>query len=134
MRRIGSRLLRSYRRNQEKKSTICQGQSEDLNKLRGPLPRRLYLQLDNASENKGLQFLAFIAHLVEMGGFDSVKLSYLIVGHTHDLLDQWCSILSKIIKRILMQLLSICAFLSALLTHFKADRCIPKCVEDERYC
>jgi hypothetical protein len=31
-----------------------------IEELHGPLPRRLYLQLDNASENKSAQFLAFI--------------------------------------------------------------------------
>ena len=107
---------------------------EDMNKLKGPLPRSLYLQLDNASDNKSLQFLAFIAYLVEMGVFDSIKVNYLIVGHTHELVDQWFSVLSKFIKRILMQLLTIGAFLNALLTHFKTERCIPKCVEQVKFC
>ena len=107
---------------------------EDMNKLKGPLPRSLYLQLDNASDNKSLQFLAFIAYLVEMGVFDSIKVNYLIVGHTHELVDQWFSVLSKFIKRILMQLLTIGAFLNALLTHFKTERCSPKCVEQVKFC
>ena len=64
----------------------------------GPLPRRLYLQLDNASYNKSAQFLAFLAFLVEMGCFDCIKLSYLIVGHTHEIIDQCFSVLSKYLK------------------------------------
>ena len=60
----------------------------------GPLPRRMYLQLDNASDNKSAQFLALLAYLIEKGCFDCIKLSYLIVGHTHDIIDQWFSVLS----------------------------------------
>ena len=61
----------------------------------GPLPRRMYLQLDNASDNKSAQFLAFLAYLIEKGCFDCIKLSYLIVGQTHDIIDQWFSVLRK---------------------------------------
>lgn len=36
----------------------------------GPLPRWSYLQLDNASDNKSAQFLAFLAYLVERCSFE----------------------------------------------------------------
>ena len=56
------------------------------------LPPILHLQLDNASDNKSRQFLAFVAYLVEMRVFQLVKLSYLLVGHTHEDVDQYFSI------------------------------------------
>jgi hypothetical protein len=49
----------------------------------GVLPPVLYLQLDNAGDNKSKTFLSFIAYLVQKKIFRKVKLSYLIVGHTH---------------------------------------------------
>ena len=101
----------------------------------GPLPRRMYLQLDNASDNKSAQFLALLAYLIEKGCFDCIKLSYLIVGHTHDIIDQWFSVLSKYEKRFVLQVLSIASFLHALtLQCFKTEKCIPKCAEQVQYC
>jgi len=61
-----------------------------LNKIeaeQGFLPPILHLQLDNASDNKSKQFLAFNAYLVENCVFHVVKLSYLIVAHTHEDVD-----------------------------------------------
>ena len=101
----------------------------------GPLPRRMYLQLDNASDNKSAQFLALLAYLIEKGCFDCIKLSYLKVGHTHDIIDQWFSVLRKYEKRFLLQVLSIASFLHALtLQCFKTEKCIPKCAEQVQYC
>ena len=63
-----------------------------LNKIeaeKGFLPPILHLQLDTASDNKSKQFLAFIAYLVENCVFHVVKLSYLIVAHTHEDVDQY---------------------------------------------
>ena len=64
-------------------------------------------QFDNAGDNKSAQFLAFLAYLVEKGCIDCIKLSYLIVGHTHDIMDQWFSVL--------LQVLSIASFVDALI-------------------
>ena len=101
----------------------------------GKLPQRLYLQLDNAKDNKSAQFLAFIAFLVELHCFECIKVSYLIVGHTHEIIDQWFSVLSKFVKRVLMQVLTIAAFIQALLHGcFKTEKCIPKCVEQVECC
>ena len=59
----------------------------------GLLPRCLYLPLDNESDNKSAHFLAFITYMVEIGVFDFFKVTYLIVGHTHNIVDQWFSLL-----------------------------------------
>jgi hypothetical protein len=58
-----------------------------------------------------------------------VKLSYLIVGHTHEDIDQWFSVLSRFLKKVLMQVLSIGAFIKALSSCYKKEKCQPKCVE-----
>ena len=61
-----------------------------------PIPRvashvsvdTLYIQLDGASENKSFQMFGMLAMLVYMGVYRKVKVNYLIVGHTHNVLDQ----------------------------------------------
>ena len=64
-----------------------------------PLPRTLYLQLDNCSgSNKNKYMLAYASSLVEMGVFDEVVLSFLMVGHTHEDVDQLFSVISKAVK------------------------------------
>lgn len=98
------------------------------------LPRKLALQLDNASDNKSKHFLAVMAYLVEIGAYDVIKLSYLIVAHTHEDVDQWFSVYSRFLKKVLMQVLTISAFVQALMSAFKTPKCIPKCVERIEYC
>lgn len=57
--------------------------------LRESLPDVLYLQMDNcARENKNRYLLAFMAYLVEKGVFRKIKVSFLMVGHTHEDIDQ----------------------------------------------
>ena len=41
----------------------------------------------------------FFSHLIEAGYVDEIEMFFLIVGHTHNHLDQWFSVLSKAIKR-----------------------------------
>jgi len=58
----------------------------------GNLPRVLYLQLDNTSrENKNQIVFGYLNMLVELGIFEKVKVGFLIVGHTHDHIDQMFS-------------------------------------------
>jgi hypothetical protein len=53
------------------------------------LPKKLYIQLDNATkDNKNKAFMSYLALLVCMGYFDSIKVGFEIVGHTHDKIDQ----------------------------------------------
>ena len=87
-----------------------------LNKIeaeQGFLPPILHLQLDNASDNKSKQFLAFITYLVENRVFNVVKLSYLIVAHTHADVDQYLSCCSRFFRRIMQTIFSVCLTASA---------------------
>jgi hypothetical protein len=68
---------------------------EDYRILGKSLPRILYLQLDNASDNKNKYMMAFTEHLVNVGVFDKVEIGFLVVGHTHEDIDQRFSVLSK---------------------------------------
>jgi hypothetical protein len=98
-------------------------------KEKGALPPILYLQVDNGPDQKSKLFLAFMAYLVEMNIFDKVKVSYLIVGHTHEDNDQAFSLIGKFFKKVLQMILSVSAFVSAIYNCFKTPACIPKCVE-----
>ena len=53
------------------------------------LPPTLYLQLDNASDNKNTNVMAFCDYLVTTGVFRKIKVSFLLVGHTHEDVDQY---------------------------------------------
>ncbi|KAL3675026.1 hypothetical protein R1sor_024974 [Riccia sorocarpa] len=58
----------------------------------GPLPATLYIQLDNTvRENKNGIVFAYLAMLVEKKIFRKIKVGFLIVGHTHDHVDQMFS-------------------------------------------
>jgi hypothetical protein len=53
----------------------------------GFLPPVLYLQLDNtARENKNKFVMTFLALLVERGVFEKIKVNFLLVGHTHEVI------------------------------------------------
>ncbi|XP_028514545.1 uncharacterized protein LOC114574953 [Exaiptasia diaphana] len=55
----------------------------------GRLPSTLYWQMDNCYRDcKNIYILAFCSLLVMTGVFKKVRLSYLIVGHTHADVDQ----------------------------------------------
>ena len=67
-----------------------------LNRVTGPLPPTLYLQMDNCSrENKNQYVMALATLLVERGVFRKVKISFLPVGHTHDDPDQMFSCFNR---------------------------------------
>jgi hypothetical protein len=65
-----------------------------------PMPRTMYVQGDNASDNKCWTLLLFFAMLVYHGYTNDVYFSFLIVGHTHEDIDQVFSILSRFLKGI----------------------------------
>ena len=66
-----------------------------LREFPGPLPPTLYLQLDNtARENKNNLLMAYLGYLVHTRVFRKIKLGFLLVGHTHDRIDQMFSRLS----------------------------------------
>ncbi|KAG0567459.1 hypothetical protein KC19_7G136300 [Ceratodon purpureus] len=69
-------------------------------RLAVPLPKKLYLQLDNsAKDNKNRFLLAFCSLLTARRIFKEVTVGFLIVGHTHEDIDAHFSHLSKLIKR-----------------------------------
>jgi hypothetical protein len=66
-----------------------------------PLPSKLYLQMDNCTgANKNKWIMAFADMLVRKGVFKEVVLSFLMVGHTHEDIDQLFSIITyKLMQR-----------------------------------
>jgi hypothetical protein len=59
------------------------------NESGGPLPKKLYLQLDNCGrENKNKAVMAYVSWLINRKIFISVEVSFLPVGHTHEDIDQ----------------------------------------------
>ncbi|KAL3679738.1 hypothetical protein R1sor_022694 [Riccia sorocarpa] len=66
----------------------------------GTLPPTLYLQLDNTvRENKNNILFAYLAMLLEKKVFTKIKLGFLLVGHTHDFVDQMFSRFSQALRR-----------------------------------
>ena len=64
-----------------------------------PLPEKLYLHLDNCWRENKNRFVLGIGHLlVEEGVFKKVKICFLPVGHTHNIVDQMFSRFSVHIK------------------------------------
>ena len=98
------------------------------------LPPTLYLQCDNGPDMHSKQFIAFCAYLVELGVFHKVKLSFLVVGHTHEDIDQYFSCISRFIKKIKKSICSVREFLNALMEVFSSPGCIPKCIQEVLYC
>jgi hypothetical protein len=80
--------------------------------------------------------LAFLAYLVEKKVFNKIKVSYLIVGHTHEDIDQIFSRIGRYIRRTLQEILTVPAFVAALHDSFASKKGSqpPKCVEHLRYC
>ena len=67
---------------------------------RDNLPDTLYLQMDNCGrENKNRFVFAFCALLVELKVFRKIKVSFLMVGHTHEDVDQMFSRYSTYLRR-----------------------------------
>ena len=60
-----------------------------------PMPKTMYIQADNASDNKCWAMLAFLGMLVFHGYTNDVYLSFLLVGHTHEDIDQRFSIIAR---------------------------------------
>jgi hypothetical protein len=73
---------------------------DDVRRRKGALPPTLRIQADNTTrENKNIYMFALCAALVGMGYFQEVQLCFLIVGHTHEDIDQRFSIISHTLKR-----------------------------------
>jgi hypothetical protein len=63
-----------------------------------PFPEVLYLQLDNVSSNKSKVLVTYLSWLVETGVFKKIKVNYLLVGHTHEIIDQVFSRYSVLLR------------------------------------
>ena len=68
-------------------------------RCRGLLPPVLRIQADNCGrENKNQYMIVFCAALVGLGYFTEVYLSFFLVGHTHEDIDQRFNVISNIMK------------------------------------
>ena len=68
-------------------------------RLAVPLPKKLFLQLDNsAKDNKNRYIMAFCSLLTARRVFKEVTVGFLIVGHTHEDINAHFSYLSKLLK------------------------------------
>ena len=64
-----------------------------------PLPKKLFLQLDNsAKDNKNRYVMAFCSLLTTKRVFKEVTVGFLIVGHTHEDINAHYSYMSKLLK------------------------------------
>ena len=64
-----------------------------------PMPEVLYVQLDNVNTNKSKLMIAYAAWLVQQDMFRKVKINFLLVGHTHENIDQMFSRFSIRLRR-----------------------------------
>jgi hypothetical protein len=56
------------------------------------------------------------------------------LAKSHEDIVQWFSVISRFLKKVLMQVLSIGGFIKALMDCFKTQKCQPKCVEQIYFC
>ena len=64
-----------------------------------PLPKNLYLQLDNSTkDNKNQYLMAFLSLLTARGVFKEIQVGFLLIGHTNEDIDAYFSHLSKSLK------------------------------------
>src|SRR5450759_3449135 len=76
--------------------TILQRVLNEWEEREGGLPPVLYLQLDNTSrENKNNLLMTYLHMLLRKKVFKKIKIGFLLVGHTHDQIDQMFSTFSK---------------------------------------
>lgn len=68
-------------------------------KEHGFLPPNLHLSADNCwRECKNIFLFSYLAALVSVGVFQEITMSYMLVGHTHDEVDQLFSIVAQFLK------------------------------------
>jgi hypothetical protein len=60
-----------------------------------PLPKKGGYNFDNCGENKNKELLCYLSHLVESCYFDYIEVFFLVVGHTHNPVDRWFSLLAR---------------------------------------
>ena len=52
------------------------------------MPTVMHIQLDNCSTNKSKTLMAYASYLVMTGVFKRIEISFMMVGHTHENIDQ----------------------------------------------
>lgn len=62
------------------------------------MPDCLSCHFDNSGENKNAPVICYLTMLVELNEFTTISVNFLIVGHTHCIIDQWFSVVSRIIN------------------------------------
>lgn len=89
------------------------------------IPRHFHLQLDNTTrENKNWVVLTFLAVLILQGTFETVQVSFLPVGHTHEDIDAVFSVIARLLKRSIVTTIS--KLWSLLSTALKKDNQNPQ--------
>jgi hypothetical protein len=64
-----------------------------------PRPAHLWIQADNCGgDNKNHAVLAFCGFLVGRGVFKTAQLNHLVVGHTHEDIDAFFAVISRLLK------------------------------------
>jgi hypothetical protein len=72
----------------------------DVRRRKGILPPMLQIQANNTTrENKNIYLFALCIALLGLGYFQEVKLYFLIMGHTHEDIDQRFSIILNTLKK-----------------------------------
>jgi hypothetical protein len=89
----------------------------------------LYLQVDNCGENKNKYMFAFLTELVRKKVFAKIKACFLMVGHTHEDIDQFFSTISNYLKQIHIVCPDQLSFFNAIRQAFQAETEKPIVIE-----
>lgn len=81
----------------------------------------LNIQADNASENKNFYMIVLLCYLVECGCFGEINLNFLMVGHTHEDIDQMFSRFSMELRK--KDALTLDEMMEVLSNSFNYDKC-----------
>ena len=89
-----------------------------------PWPQKLYIVMDNGSENRGVLFGLFVQTLVIYGFFIDVQLVYLPVGHSHYKCDQAFGVSGQFLKSIAYGCQTLSKFKNFLKDFEGGDSCV----------
>ena len=94
-----------------------------------PLPKKLFLQLDNSTKNnKNRYVMALCSLLIAQKIFKEVTVGFLVVSHTHKDIDVRFSYLSKLLK--MKNTYVLANLMKAFMDSLKTTAFIPKLVEE----
>src|SRR3569833_2991745 len=99
---------------------------EEIDKVGHP-PQKLYIQADNcARENKNRYVLSWCCLMLLLGIIKEVELSFLIVGHTHELIDQSFSGLKLWLRKNYNDIITPDEFVDAIKSAYLEERTRPR--------